>query len=129
MSIVQQHLGWEAGGPSVLMSDWWVRAHWGRAFEILEIAPQVHGQSWALMRKRDVALTTEDLERPADDPREYLALRRSLHRAQRRVLELAAGRTELERSIRDEYEGSLSWRVTVPLRRAKSAVRERRDRS
>ena len=86
MSIVQQHLGWEAGGPSVLMSDWWVRAHWGRAFEILEIAPQVHGQSWALMRKRDVALTTEDLR-------------------------------------------SLSWRVTVPLRCAKSAVRERRDRS
>jgi SAM-dependent methyltransferase len=128
MSIVQQHLGWEAGGPSVLMSDWWVRAHWGRAFEILEIAPQVHGQSWALMRKRDVALTTEDLERPADDPREYIALRRSLHRAQRRALELAAGRIELERSIRDEYERSLSWRVTGPLRRAKSAVRERHDR-
>jgi SAM-dependent methyltransferase len=128
MSIVQQDRGWDAGGPSVLMSDWWVRAHWGRAFEILEIAPQVHGQSWALMRKRDVALTTEDLERPADDPREYLALRRSLHQAQRRTLALAGERIELERSLRAEYERSLSWRITEPLRRSGKALRGRSHR-
>jgi SAM-dependent methyltransferase len=126
MSIVQQHLGWEDGGPSVLMSDWWVRAHWGRAFEILEISPQVHGQTWALMRKRDVVLTTEDLERPADDPREYAALHQSLHQAQRRALNLAIRLSEVERSVRDEYEQSLSWKITSPLRWASSTVRSRR---
>ena len=46
------------------MSDWWVRAHWGRAFEIVEVAPRVHNQSWALLRRRDVELTIADLERP-----------------------------------------------------------------
>jgi hypothetical protein len=31
---------WETGdaGPDVLHSEWWLRAHWGRAFEILEVA-------------------------------------------------------------------------------------------
>jgi SAM-dependent methyltransferase len=26
---------WPAGGPMVLHSEWWIRAHWGRCFEIL----------------------------------------------------------------------------------------------
>ena len=30
---------WESGGPGVLMSDWWMREHWGRAFEVLEVEP------------------------------------------------------------------------------------------
>jgi hypothetical protein len=61
------------------------------------------------MRKRDVALTTEDLERPSDDPREYAALRHNVRQLQR----------EIERvvdEVRTEYEGSVSWRATAPLR-------------
>lgn len=59
MNVLRHSQDWDAGGPMVLMSDWWVRSHWGRAFEIVDIAPNVFHQSWALMRKRDVELTNE----------------------------------------------------------------------
>ncbi len=123
MSVVQQNPDWDSGGPAVLMSDWWVRAHWGQGFEILEIAPQIHNMSWALMRKRDVKLTTQDLEQPSEDRREYLALQHSLRQAQGNALDLAVRQQALERSLRDEYERSLSWRITRPLRRAATAAR------
>jgi SAM-dependent methyltransferase len=67
--------------PNVLHSQWWLRAHWGRAFEIVSIkdrgfaAPDVaedcpsHG--WIVLRKRDVTVSAADLEAPEpDEPRE-----------------------------------------------------------
>jgi SAM-dependent methyltransferase len=85
MNVLRHSLDWDHGGPVVLMSDWWVQARWGRAFEILAGAPNVHDQTWVLLRKRDVELTIEDLDRPADDPREYQALRHSLRQSSARV--------------------------------------------
>jgi SAM-dependent methyltransferase len=133
---VLRHNGWELGGPGpmVLMSDWWVRAHWGRAFEILEIAPRIQNMSWPLMRKRDVELTVEDLARPADDPREYEALRHNLRQTQRELrraqedanAELRAARDESDTKLsaaREEYERSHSWRLTRPLRAAARITR------
>jgi SAM-dependent methyltransferase len=116
MNVLRRDQGWEDGGPMVLMSDWWVRAHWGRAFDFLTVAPQIHGQTWVLLRKRDVRVTVEDLEKPADDPREYLALRHSLRQVERdRALAL-----EDQRRV---YEESLSWQLTRPLRAARKIVR------
>ena len=109
MNVLRRDQGWDHGGPIVLMSDWWVRAHWGRAFEILDVAPQVHGQTWTLLRKRNVDVTVADLERPADDPREYQALRHNLQQVEHdRQLALA--------ELRQHYERSWSWRITRPLR-------------
>jgi SAM-dependent methyltransferase len=132
---------WESGGPGVLMSDWWVREHWGRAFEIVEVEPQVHNMSWALMRKRDVELTTEDLERPGDDPREFAALRHNLYQVQREAAELTrelrserALREQQERLVEEyerrvkEYEESLSWRATRPIRTGAMLARSIRSR-
>jgi SAM-dependent methyltransferase len=61
------------GGPMVLHSPWWIREHWGRAFEILELVPYGFGvdpddgpplgQGTVLMRKRPGELTAADLER------------------------------------------------------------------
>jgi SAM-dependent methyltransferase len=119
MNILRREQDWDLGGPVVLMSDWWVRAHWGRAFEILTVVPNVHGQTWMLMRKRDLELALGDLERPADDPREHAALRhnlRQLERAQEHALA----------ELRAAYEGSLSWRVTRPLRAARRLGRRLR---
>ncbi len=117
MNILRPHEHWDIGGPVVLISDWWMHAHWGRAFEILELVPNIHGQTWVLMRKRNVELALADLERPADDPREHVALRhnlRQLQRDQERALsELRAG-----------YETSLSWRITRPLRAAARLARK-----
>jgi SAM-dependent methyltransferase len=117
MNVLRRDQGWELGGPMVLMSDWWVREHWGRAFEILDVAPNVHGQTWALLRKRQVDVAVEDLERPADDRREWLALRNNLRQVER-------DRKRSVEELRTEYERSLSWRMTRPLRIAGKLARE-----
>jgi SAM-dependent methyltransferase len=82
MNVLRRNQGWDDGGPMVLMSDWWVAEHWGRAFEIVRQAP-VHGQTWALLRKRDVEVSVADLERPSDDPREFVALKHNLEQVER----------------------------------------------
>jgi SAM-dependent methyltransferase len=123
MNVLHHTAEWDLGGPAVLMSDWWVRAHWGRAFEFLEVAPEIHHMSWAVMRKRVLELTSADLEMPDDDPREFAALRHNLRQIQRELFELAV-QVAQERNLREQqvtelrrrYEGSLSWRITRPLR-------------
>jgi SAM-dependent methyltransferase len=121
MNVLRADQDWDDGGPMVLMSDWWVREHWGRAFEVVAIAPQVHGQSWALLRRREVTLSAAELLAPGPDPREYDAVRHNLDQLRR------DHRLELDR-VRQEYESSRSWRVTRPLRAATKAVRSRRSR-
>ena len=39
MNVLGPGMSWEAGGPMVLHSPWWIEAHWGRAFDILSIRP------------------------------------------------------------------------------------------
>lgn len=129
---------WELGGPTALISDWWLREHWGRAFEIVEIAPQIHDHSYAVLRKRDVELTSDDIERPSDDPREYASVRhnlRQLRHAHDKEIERIRAETGLQlgslggeieatrrageaqaEAIRRFYEESSSWRATAPLR-------------
>jgi SAM-dependent methyltransferase len=117
MNVLRADQSWDLGGPMVLMSDWWVRAHWARAFEFVAEAP-VHGQTWVLLRRRDVAITVEELARPADDPREYAALRHNVVQAERdRILSIE--------ETKRRYERSMSWRLTQPLRdlRRRSAAR------
>lgn len=119
MNVLRPDQDWEAGGPMVLMSDWWVREHWGRAFTIEATEPQMHGQTWVLLRKRDVELTVEALAAPGADPREYAALRHNLRQVERdRELALS--------QLRQRYETSLSWRITRPLRQASALLRARR---
>jgi SAM-dependent methyltransferase len=136
MNVLHHDRDWDRGGPAVLMSEWWVRGHWGRAFEIREIAPQFHDFSWVVARKRDVDLTADDLARPSDDPREYAAARHNVEQLQRELLDelqfqerchrlvLRGQAAEYERRIR-EYEDSSSWKLTRPLRRAAKALRGR----
>jgi len=129
MNVLSRHQSWDDGGPSVLMSDWWVREHWGRAFEIESVTPGILNQSWPMMRKREVEITAEELLAPGDDPREWAALRHNLLQAQREA-EAQSGRgialAEGEETIRAEYEDSLSWRITRPLRWLSRAVSRRR---
>lgn len=71
--------GW---GPAVYVSEWWLRAHWGRAFEIRRFEPRGFafpdesdraGQGCVVARRVDVSLSAEDLTRPAEDRRELAA--------------------------------------------------------
>ncbi len=87
----------------IMHSGWWVRSHWGRAFEILELeesgmmSGEPEGtQGAVLMRRREVELTPEDLEAPEpDEPRELRALAHNLAQTRRE-------RAELNRS-HDQY--------------------------
>ena len=122
MNALRHDQGWEIGGPMVLMSDWWVKAHWGRIFDIMRVEPMIHGQSWALMRKRDVELTVDDVERPEPgEPREFAALRHNLSQLRHdHAAELAR--------LRSFYESSRSWQLTAPLRAGLGAARSIRRR-
>jgi hypothetical protein len=55
---------------------------------------------------RPVELTTEDLERPEDDPREYTALRHNLRQVQREVEQAQRLFTAQVEEVRREYETS-----------------------
>jgi SAM-dependent methyltransferase len=143
MNVLRHNHPADDGAPLTLISEWWLREHWGRAFEIVEIAQQIHNQSWALMRKRDVELSVAELEAPGDDPREFTALRHNLRQAQREIestqeraraevaataeAERAHGASEIEQ-LRSFYEQSLSWELTRPVRAAGRTVRALRAR-
>lgn len=106
MTVLDYGQDWERGGPTVFHSPWWLREHWGRAFEIVQMregtAPREHGL--ALLRRRPgPPIGTAELERidPVAEPREIAALRhqvRMLHgesrrlRSERDALALAAAR-------------------------------------
>jgi SAM-dependent methyltransferase len=126
-NVLHHAAPWDVGGPIALTSDWWFEEHFGRAFDIVATKPQFQHMTWALLRKRDVDLTTADLEAPGDDPREYLALRHNLAQVQREVEEAQARAAQAQQDAVLEYEHSASWRVTKPLRLATRAIRERRN--
>jgi SAM-dependent methyltransferase len=133
MNVLRHNHPWDDGGPLVLISDWWLREHWGRAFDVDRIAPRIHNFSWAALRKRDVELTPDDIARPGDDEREYAAARHNLTQAQREIEylteQLAAARREADERVeatRRFYEESTSFKVTRPLREAVRIVRSRR---
>jgi SAM-dependent methyltransferase len=140
MNVLHHDREWSKGGPMVLMSDWWVRAHWGRAFEFLAMEPRVHNQSWALMRKRPVEVTVEEVQRPADDPREGIALRHNLRQVQRELERAHTGLSAAHREVEhlralvaareaslQDREASRSWRLTRPLRAAGRVARSLRS--
>jgi ubiquinone/menaquinone biosynthesis C-methylase UbiE len=110
--------------PNVLHSHWWLREHWGRAFEILALdsGPQDDGngavlpQGWVLMRRREVELTPAELEREdPDDPR--------YGEARRFQYELLRAEGEQVKRRRRRLEGSSRSRLTAPLRRARAWLR------
>jgi hypothetical protein len=85
---------WDRGGPIVFISPWWLRAHWGRAFEIERLERYTGGDPPAghglvLARRKPVALTAEDLERlEPDEPREITAMQHHVRQLRDETLEL-----------------------------------------
>jgi SAM-dependent methyltransferase len=92
---------WDLGGPIVFISPWWLRAHWGRAFEIVELRPYTGGNPPAghglvLLRRKPVKLTVDDLELidPAE-PREILALQHHIRQLRDETLDLRRAHADL----------------------------------
>jgi SAM-dependent methyltransferase len=123
MNVVAPGTSWNDGGPLIIHSEWWLRAHWGRAFEIVRVRrgepggpPPLYGQSLIAMRPRATPLTPTDLERAeTGEPRELAA-------AQSNVTSLCA---EIERLNGElaTFASSRSWRITGPLRATGRLVR------
>jgi SAM-dependent methyltransferase len=115
MNVLRADQGWDEGGPMVLMSPWWIREHWGRAFDIVDLrsiaVPGTHGLIVATPRPHRPS--REELERvDPGEPREIKALQHNLRQIQREAAALRAG-----------FESSYSWRLTAPLRRLRRGRR------
>jgi len=65
MKVLDRRQGWDLGGPTVFHSERWLRRHWGRAFELVELrhgeAPGEHGV--VLMRRRPGSAGARQLRR------------------------------------------------------------------
>jgi hypothetical protein len=104
----------------VFHSEWWLREHWGRAFDVVEYWPSGFGmggpgtpplgQGCAVLRARDVQVTVEDLERPSDDPREWAAVEENLDVLQRRESAWRA-RAEAAETELAAVRATRSWRM------------------
>lgn len=150
MIISMPQRPWDHGGPDAYHSEWWLREHWGRAFEIahLDHGPADHpGHGWIVLRRDERPTPTpEQLEAPTPgDDREVLStrtnvallstqLRDEYARSTSLERELADARAELERARRDNAElwgryhqvvDSRSWALTSPLRRLAGRARSR----
>jgi SAM-dependent methyltransferase len=93
MATVDLHKNWDVGGPDVLLGEWWVREHWGRAFEILRFErcdPAAGaGHDLVVMRRREVDVTPGGLVKvDLSDPREYASVACNLELVLRQQLAL-----------------------------------------
>jgi SAM-dependent methyltransferase len=134
MSVLRAWQSWDEGGPSVQHSEWWLREHWGRAFDVERVqdGPEL-GHGWIVLTKRPVSLTPAELTRPSADPRELTAVSHNLSRALAEAIELGDSRrgfmarldaAEREASAtRDELSGILSSRAWRAAKAARSIVR------
>ncbi len=148
MNVIMKWNPWDTGGPVVFHSEWWLREHWGRAFEIPAFErydpdePGGHGA--ILLRPRNERPRPHDLERRGDDRREQLALQTNLEQLHREAADLfgqlshaTATRDELAarcepleaeverlRAALAQISRSRSWRLTAPLRATASVIRK-----
>jgi SAM-dependent methyltransferase len=97
---------WDNGGPMTFISPWWIRARWGRAFEIVELRPYTAhgpdrkpaGQGLALLRKRPDNVSAKDIDRlEPGEPREIEALQHNILQLRNEVATLRARISELEK--------------------------------
>ncbi len=104
---------WSEGGPSVFHSEWWLRAHWGRAFDVSKLErnqgmPGTHGL--IVLRRRPVRLTRSELERAEPDEARELAA------AEQNLSELSVENQALRREIAALRAGNES-RATARIAR------------
>jgi len=118
MNVLREGNPWELGGPTTLLSPWWLRAHWGRAFEIVDLWPYMSveprrptaheppmGQGMILLRRKPVRLKVEDLTRlEPNEPREILALEHNLRQLRDEAAELRRSHAQLADQVKPTHK-------------------------
>jgi SAM-dependent methyltransferase len=124
MNVVGAGLPWSQGGPLVFHSEWWLRAHWGRAFEVAELHTNADSRGThglVVLRKRPVRLTPVALEDPEPgEPRELAAARHNieqLHTEDRRTRELRLRADERAQELEARLARRWTARAHARLRR------------
>jgi SAM-dependent methyltransferase len=88
MNVYECGQAWALGGPMVLHSPWWIREHWGRLFDVVDVRSsglfeqsdsQMDDHGVAVLRKAGRSVSVAELERidPSEE-REVSALRHDL---------------------------------------------------
>ena len=138
---------WSIGGLNALHSEWWLRRHWGRLFEVTKVVPYAQiearfGHGLISLRKdgRPIPSVADLLRLDPDDPREAASLQFNIELLKERLAffwERDAGSLRIENDhLQSENEhlqselqvmkDSKSWRLTDPLRRLRSLTTPRR---
>lgn len=115
MRIALRWQSWTLGGPSVAMSQWWLREHWGRAFDVIRLEDRgfakvddgpAPGQGLAILQKKDIDVTEQMLREPRD-PRETAALLDTIEFLERDS-EVARDLLDAERAARQQANDYLN---------------------
>jgi SAM-dependent methyltransferase len=72
---------WRAGGPMILHAEWWIRAHWGRAFTIEAFEERgIEGQDAVVLRRDERPVpSVAELDAPEpNEPRELAAAQHAI---------------------------------------------------
>lgn len=137
---------YDSHGPHIYFAEWWIREHWGRAFEVIAVVDdqtspplgiQEGGPAVVVMRSNGRSCTSSELESPnTENPRDISALvadrpvllaeiahlrwdrRRVLSEVDIAVADAIAARAELS-----ALRNSRSWRWTGPPRWIRSHIR------
>jgi SAM-dependent methyltransferase len=91
MNVIKKWNPWDSGGPLVFHSEWWIREHWGRAFDVLSLErsdPSGQLEQGAVLLRRRGTPADLELERPGGDPRELAAARANLEHLHEEAAEL-----------------------------------------
>ncbi|MGN6558092.1 MAG: class I SAM-dependent methyltransferase [Solirubrobacterales bacterium] len=127
MNVLRPWQSWAEGGPSVQHSEWWLRAHWGRAFEFeqVEDGPGA-GHGLLVLRKRDVEIDEAQLLEPEpDEPREVLALQHNVAQLSAETIALASDRAAFRSALEAARDGASPDRqLRAPAASAATRARE-----
>jgi SAM-dependent methyltransferase len=125
------HSSW---GPAVYASEWWLRAHWGAAMDIISYHPagfghgdnRTNGQAWVVGSRRPGPLpTAEAIDALSDDPREVPSLARALRLAHEEIGQHHI--PEVRRLWHDLQESAKAWNALAEARSELERLRGARE--
>jgi SAM-dependent methyltransferase len=115
------------GGSRVLMSQWWIRTHLARGFELVDAkldgwgrlpGRRGRGQGMLLLRRKPGALSVEELLAPEpDEPREWSSAQFNLRLLRQEILDLRAAEPKVAMSAQPTRRSTKRQRLVKRLRR------------